>query len=198
MFDFTAYLFLADQQFVIFLHRWFDVSQWYYIYPLAMLHTSAWVVLKIGVVRVATVIVQKRIQHHRAVGTPRIRRDTGWRRWLRKLRSGMSHLAHEVYAGAKKVAHGKSVSGYSLFWIALTPLIQKIGDAIVGIRWQQFGWRGVGALCLGASVQAGCLCLLYSIYGRHRAEQLMLWIMIPLGIAMLLMWLLKNGRAKSA
>jgi hypothetical protein len=187
VFDFTAYVLLADQQFIVFLHRWFPVSQWYFIYPLAMFHTSAWVILKITLIRGATVLVQKRQARRKAKHPEVATASTGVRRILVK-------FAHWIYAEAKHTAHGKPMSGYSLFWLALTPLFQKLGDAIVGIRWQQFGWRGVGSLCLGASMQAGCYCLLYSIYGKRQAEQYMLWIMLPLGVIMLLGWVLKNGR----
>lgn len=198
MFDFTAYLFLADQQFVVFLHRWFQVSQWYLIYPLAMLHTSAWVLLKVGIFRLATIIVQRRVARHRAAHPPRAQAETRGRHFFRQVRYLVIKVAHTVYASAKSAAHGKSVSGYSLFWLGLTPLLQKLGDGIIGIRWELFGWRGTAALCAGASLQAACFCLLYSIYGKVRAEELMFWIILPLGVIVLLMWLRKNGRKKSA
>lgn len=198
MFDITTYLLFPDQTFVVFLHRWFQVVQWYYIYPLAMLHTSAWVLLKVGLIHGATTFVQQRVARHRVESTSGVVMDTHSHPFLRWVRAGIVKFAHQTYISAKKLAHGKSVSGYSLFWIGLTPLLQKLGDAIIGIRWGRFGWRGALSLCLGSSLQAGCFCLLYSIYGKDQAEQIMLWIMLPLGILVLLTWMIKNGRTKSA
>lgn len=199
MFDLTSYLLLPDQTGVILLNRWLDLQS--IIYPLAMLHTCAWVFLKVWIFWKCTVVVQRRRSRREAshAMSPRIAGRT--LNLYQRLQRVIVVMAHKVYAGAKRTAHGKAVNGYSLFWIALTPLFQKVGDAIVGIGWQKFGWRGVYALCLGASIQTACYCLLYSIYGESRqaeADQLMLWIMLPLGLLMLLGWVFKNGRKKSA
>ncbi len=217
MFDFTSYLFFPDYTGVILLNRWFDVSQWYFIYPIAILHTIAWVSLKVGFFRWCVYIVQslvaRRKQKVTIVTAPVTAHSTVWYRRLtrvvwcaivfaaRAFWRFVVYVAHQSYAGAKRIAHGKAVNGYSLFWLALTPLLQKVSDAIVGIRWKQFGWRGIRAICYGASVQTACFCMLYTLYGEERkaeAEQIMLWTMIPLGAIMLLSWLLKNGRSKSA
>lgn len=214
MSDFTSYLFFIDQTGVILLHRWFDVSQWYFIYPLAMLHTSVWVLLKVGFFRGCARLVQYIAARRKAkpvVTLPRAH-STLWYvrlfftlyRWgayvARKVWQFVVFVAHSSYEGAKRAAHGKVITRYSLFWLALTPLLQKIGDAIVGIRWKQYGWKGIWALCLGASVQTACFCLLYSFYGEEHkadADQVMYWTMFPLGIIMLLTWIFKNGRSKT-
>lgn len=200
MFNFTSYLIFPDQTFVIWLHWWFKVSQWYFIYPLAILHTSAWVIIKVGFFWKCTDLVQKRAARRKAAGVITVQSCKEQPTLYQRIQRFIIQVARKTYIGAKKTAHGKSVNSYSLFWIALTPLIQKVGDIIVGIRWQQFGWRGTRALCYGASIQTACFCLLYSIYGQadqKTAERIMLWILVPLGAIMLLSWLLKNGR-KSA
>ncbi len=215
MSDFTSYLFFIDQTGVILLNRWFDVSQWYWIYPLAILHTSAWVVLKVGFFRGCARLVQYIAARRRAKVAdlpPRIYPKVWYVQFLLWLFRGIAFLARKVwqfivclaqrsYEGAKRAAHGKVVTSYSLFWIALTPLLQKVGDAIVGIRWKQFGWKGIWALCLGASVQTACFCLLYTYYGEERkaeADTVMYWAMFPLGMIMILTWIFKNGRSKTS
>jgi hypothetical protein len=197
VFDFIAYLFYTDQTAVIFLNRWFDVSQWYIIYPLASLHTCAWVLFKVGLFRGPAALVQYIVARRKASATFHIQSSAWYRRLFRGLWHAIVYLSHKAYAGAKRLAHGKVVMVSSLFWLSLIPQLRQLGEAIVGIRWQQFGWRGVTALCLGGSLQTSCYCLLYSFYGEARkaeAQQIMYWIMVPLGVIMLLGWVLKNGR----
>ncbi len=198
MLDFATYLLFPDQTFVIFLHRWIHVHLWYLTYPLCVLHTCVWVLLKVWFFWKCTVTVQRRAERRKALDLA-CPHAVGMKAQLfQRTQRRAILMAHRAYASAKRTAHGKVVNGYSLFWIALTPLIQKVGDVIVGIRWEQFRWRGVLALCAGASIQTAFFCLLYSVYGKVRAEHLMFWIMFPLGVIMLLMWLFRNGRTKPA
>lgn len=187
MFDLTAYFLFPDWQFVIFIHRFVDVTKWWIIYPVVILHSACWLGLKLGILRFATNLVLRQIarRQSRKDGAP----DSNHPRRL------FHKLVHSVYNGARKVAHGKSVTSAFLFWLAAVPLSQKIGIAIVGIGWSRFGWRGAGALLLGTAVQVGLFCLLYTFYGKETAEQLMYWVMLSLGIIMLIGWLLKNGRS---
>ncbi|MFA6473272.1 MAG: hypothetical protein WCV85_00175 [Patescibacteria group bacterium] len=211
MFDLTAYLLLPDWQFVIIINQLVElpfwrivmsqilgVPDWCIVYPAVVLHSGLWLTLKISLVHGVTVIVQKqkaRRQHRLAesqmVG---VWPPTLPRRIFQMSGRALKYLTHQMYEGARQMAHGKVVTPVFLLWLAAVPFMQKVGIAIVGISWIRFGWRGAVALFFGTVLQVVPFCFLYTLYGKETAERFIMWAMISLGIIMLFGWLRKNGR----
>lgn len=192
--------------------RWLEYAGFYVLYPdlsatmwafsvspplplwarfaIVIAHSMLWIALKTWL---AYVCIPKR-RHRQAAASSQYDVTTLDQNCQQQLWPRIKTFFEHLYAALSTLVGHKKVTHRFFFWCDLEPHGQKIGCVALAVFWKKFQWRGFLALCFGASIQVSIFTLLYWKYGEAFAKKGILWILIPMGILTLVVWLVRKNR----